>query len=320
VAGLRHAGSKVGFSDLGPQISISAPAGNCINIGAGEPCLYPILSSSNSGTQRPNAGGSIWTDSYDFSVGTSFAAPIVTGTAALMLSAQPQLLPDELRRLMQASARSFPTSGAGNDEYGQPVPVCRAPDGTDQLQCYCSTALCGAGMLDAAAAVSAAGGTLARLSSEPAVPVVGDTVSLSAAPSLPGSGRSVVAYAWSLVGNPDSAASFSGAVDAAQATFQATRVGKVTVNLLITDDAGHQSSVQRSIEIAAPMPPAPDLEALSDASADAGGGGGGGGGSGGGSGGGASSALWVALLCLAIAALLHTRRHRQILAGSPLQR
>ena len=31
VAGLRHAGSKVGFADLGPAISISAPAGNCVN-------------------------------------------------------------------------------------------------------------------------------------------------------------------------------------------------------------------------------------------------------------------------------------------------
>ena len=52
VAGLRHVGSKVGFSDLGSAIAISAPAGNCINIGVNEPCLYPILSSSNSGTQR----------------------------------------------------------------------------------------------------------------------------------------------------------------------------------------------------------------------------------------------------------------------------
>jgi serine protease len=108
VAGLRHVGSKVGFSDLGAPIAISAPAGNCVNIGVGEPCLYPILTSSNSGTQRPNAGGSIWTDGIDFSAGTSFAAPIVAGTAALMLSARPQLLPDELRSLMQASAGAFP--------------------------------------------------------------------------------------------------------------------------------------------------------------------------------------------------------------------
>jgi serine protease len=297
VAGLRHVGSKVGFSDLGSAIAISAPAGNCINIGANEPCLYPILSSSNSGTQRPNAGGSIWTDSFNLSVGTSFAAPIVAGTAALMLSARPQLLPQELLRAMQASARPFPTSGAGNDENGQPVPMCRAPDGSNQSQCYCSVGLCGAGMLDAASAVLASTGTLARIGVDPLAPRVGDTLLLSAAPSLPGSGRSVVAYAWSLAGNPGVVAGFSGATNGPDASLLASGVGTVTVQLLVTDDSGQQSSAQRSIEVIAAPVPAPPPEP--SASAPAGGGGGGGG---------ASSLLWVGLLGLAVAALLHARR------------
>ncbi|HYN60094.1 MAG TPA: S8 family peptidase, partial [Rubrivivax sp.] len=225
VAGLRHVGSKVGFSDLGAAIALSAPAGNCINIGANEPCLYPILSSSNSGTQRPNAGGSIWTDSFNISVGTSFAAPIVAGTAALMLSARPQLLPQELKALLQTSARAFPTSGAGNDSDGQPVPMCRAPDGNDQQQCYCSVGLCGAGMLDAAAAVLASNGTLARIGLDPGAPRVGDTLQLSAAPSLPGSGRSVVAYAWSLASNPGVVAGFSGASNGPDVALLASGAG-----------------------------------------------------------------------------------------------
>ncbi len=41
VSGLRHIGTKVGFSDIGPEVSLSAPGGNCVNPGAGEPCLYP---------------------------------------------------------------------------------------------------------------------------------------------------------------------------------------------------------------------------------------------------------------------------------------
>ena len=118
---------------------------------------------------------------YNSSVGTSFSAPLVAGTAALMLSARPQLQPQEVLACMQSSARAFPTSGAGNDENGQPVPMCRAPDGSDQLQCYCSVGLCGAGMLDADAAVLAATGTLARIGAAPAAPVVGDTLRLSAA-------------------------------------------------------------------------------------------------------------------------------------------
>ena len=37
VAALRHVGTKVGFSDVGPEIAIAAPGGNCVNIGASEP-------------------------------------------------------------------------------------------------------------------------------------------------------------------------------------------------------------------------------------------------------------------------------------------
>ena len=251
VAGLRHVGSKVGFSDLGAPIAISAPAGNCVNIGVDEPCLYPILSSSNSGMQRPNAGGSIWTDGIDFSVGTSFAAPIVAGTAALMLSARPQLLPEELRNLMQASARAFPTTGAGLDENGLPVPMCRPPDGSDQLQCYCSVGLCGAGMLDAAASVRAATATVARIGLDPATPAVGDTVRLSASASLVAAGRSLVAYDWSLLGDPTGVAGFSGSTTGPDAELLATGEGTVTVNLRVTDDAGQRFSVQRSIDVGA---------------------------------------------------------------------
>ena len=153
VAGLRHSGAKVGFSDLGPEVTIAAPAGNCVNIEPGSPCLYPILTASNSGTREPVAGGSIWTDSFNISVGTSFATPIVAGAAALLLSARPDWTPTQVRAALQRSARPFPTSGSTNGSDTTPVPLCRAPDGTDQLQCYCSTGLCGAGMLDIGAAV-----------------------------------------------------------------------------------------------------------------------------------------------------------------------
>lgn len=155
VTGLRHAGSKVGFSDLGPEITIAAPGGNCVNTASGTPCLYPILTSSNSGTQGPVANGSIWTDSYKISVGTSFSAPIVAGVVALMLSAQPALTPPEVIAALKRTARPFPTTGADNGSDPTPVPMCQPSDGvTEQLQCYCTTALCGAGMIDAAAAVA----------------------------------------------------------------------------------------------------------------------------------------------------------------------
>jgi hypothetical protein len=163
VGGLRHVGTKVGFSDLGPEVALSAPAGNCVDVGLGDPCRYPILTTSNAGTTTPltdATGGSIYTDSFNASVGTSFVAPLVAGTAALMLSAQPALTPSAVRTLLLATARPFPTTGGDNGD-GTPVPQCTAPQfngstPVDQFQCYCTTATCGAGMLDAGAAVAAA--------------------------------------------------------------------------------------------------------------------------------------------------------------------
>ncbi|MEY4753819.1 MAG: hypothetical protein RJA44_1494, partial [Pseudomonadota bacterium] len=85
VAGVRHTGTKVGYSNLGPEVTIAAPAGNCVNsTGA---CLYPILSTSNDGTTVP--GNPIYSDGIHFAVGTSFSAPLVSGTVALMLAANP---------------------------------------------------------------------------------------------------------------------------------------------------------------------------------------------------------------------------------------
>jgi len=164
VAGLRHAGTKVGFSDLGAPIAIAAPAGNCVNTTAGSPCLYPILTTADAGTTTATA--STYTDSFHPSLGTSFAAPLVSGTAALMLSVRPTLLPAEVRQIVQATARVFPTTGGDNGD-GSVVPQCTVPQfdaggaAIDQLQCYCTTNTCGAGMLDARAAVLAASTGLA---------------------------------------------------------------------------------------------------------------------------------------------------------------
>ncbi|MFN7664993.1 MAG: S8 family serine peptidase, partial [Inhella sp.] len=58
VAVVRHVCSKVGFSVLGSEIAIAAPGGNCVNIQQGQPCLYPLLTTSNNGLRGPVAGGS----------------------------------------------------------------------------------------------------------------------------------------------------------------------------------------------------------------------------------------------------------------------
>ncbi len=286
VAGLRHVGSKVGFSDLGPEISISAPAGNCVNVGPGDACLYPILTTSNGGTTVPFAANSIYTDSFNTTLGTSFSAPLVAGTAALMLSAQPSLTPAEVLALLKQSARAFPTTGASNGD-GTTVPQCTAPqfdannNPVDQSQCYCTSTTCGAGMLDAGAAVLATVGVQARIIASPGGPVAGQAVALSAAQSLVAPGRSIVSYAWTLVDGGGIVTGFTSATNGVATSVTPSAPGRFTVSVTITDDQGTTSITSLAVDVAEVMvPPEPP-------------------GSGGG-GGGAVGGLWLLLLGLAV--------------------
>src|SRR4029078_12689471 len=76
VAALRHAGSKVGFSNLGPEVTIGAPGGNCVNTNGG-PCLFSLDTTSNLGATVPTTH--TYTDQLNTNLGTSFSAPIVSG-------------------------------------------------------------------------------------------------------------------------------------------------------------------------------------------------------------------------------------------------
>ena len=288
VLALRHAGSKVGFSDLGPEIAIAAPGGNCINITAGSACLYPILSATNTGSQGPIS--SSWTNSFDITVGTSFSSPLVAGVVALMVSQQPTLSVAQVRSALQSSARPFPTTGADNGP-SDPTPVaqCRAPaTGVDQLQCYCNTSFCGAGMLDAGQAVAAVSGAFARIDVTTTTPTAGASVSLSATGSLASPGSTVTQYSWSLSNGGGVVTGFSSATNASTATLLPTAGGNVTVQLTVTDSAGQSNTTSQLVAVAAaPAPaPAPVPPAAT-----------------GGGGGGASSGVWVAGVGLAAALL-----------------
>lgn len=148
VAGLRHVGSKVGFSSMGPEVALAAPGGNCVNLNGS--CLYPMVTTSNSGTRGPAANTYTYNEA---AVGTSFATPLVAGVAALLYARDPSLTAAQVRNALTSTARPFPTSGSGSTVNACPAPVA----GTEVLECYCTATTCGAGMLDARAAVASVG-------------------------------------------------------------------------------------------------------------------------------------------------------------------
>ena len=116
VAATVRNGGRASYSNFGSKVAIAAPGGGA---GGG------IVSTLNTGTTVPAA------DSYASYQGTSMASPHVAGVVSLMLSANPALTPAQVLAKLQSSARAFPV-GTGSD---------------------CSKALCGAGIVDAAAAL-----------------------------------------------------------------------------------------------------------------------------------------------------------------------
>lgn len=143
-------GFRASYSNVGRDADVAAPGGDL----ASSP--EQVLVATNKGTDSPS-------DKFGYrsATGTSVAAPHVAGVLALMLSMEPALSNRELEALMLDNARAFPT---------QEHPMYDA-------EFACEKAYCGAGILDAFAAVKAV---------ETHVPgTYLDSPSLAAAQSIP---------------------------------------------------------------------------------------------------------------------------------------
>ncbi|HTL93584.1 MAG TPA: S8 family serine peptidase [Steroidobacteraceae bacterium] len=192
IAGLRQVGTKVGYSSLGPEIALAAPAGNCVNTGPGEPCLFSIVTTTNTGTNGP--ASNTYTDEYNFNVGTSFSAPIVAGIAGLMVAVNGNLTPDQLIARLQKSSQPFPVSTTPG------VPMCHVPTGANDVQtneCSCTTQTCGAGMANANGAVLEALRPIAAVKVSGTVQA-GSPVTLDASASAAACHASIASYAWTV--------------------------------------------------------------------------------------------------------------------------
>jgi serine protease len=232
IGGLRNTGTKVGFSNLGPTVALSAPGGNCVSsTGA---CTYSLATTTNNGTTTPGTNG--YTDQLNPNLGTSFSAPIVTGIAALMVSVNPNLRPGELITRLKQGAKAFPGAATGSN-----TPTCHVPASSSDVQtseCVCTTQTCGAGMANAPGALTSALRPVVAITI-PATIAAGQNVSFSAAASGAACGRTIAGYAWTVVSPANYA--IQGATTAS-ATLVAPSSGTVTLNVTVTDDAGHSDS------------------------------------------------------------------------------
>lgn len=125
VAATTTTGDRAPYSNRGTSVDLAAPGGS----GSDLTTLIAFL--TNTGKTTPSTvfglGGG---------AGTSFATPMVSGVIGLMLAVAPGLGPDQVRSIVTSTAKAFP---AGSE---------------------CTTATCGAGILDARAAVAAASAPL----------------------------------------------------------------------------------------------------------------------------------------------------------------
>ncbi|MGM9488585.1 S8 family peptidase [Ideonella sp. YS5] len=119
VAAVGRTGARAYYSNYGSVVDVAAPGGDMSGGTANG-----VYSTLNAGTTSPGA------DSYAYYQGTSMATPHVVGVVALMLAKNSALTPDQVESMLKSTARAFP----GN------------------------CAQCGAGIVNASAAVDAAAG------------------------------------------------------------------------------------------------------------------------------------------------------------------
>ncbi len=245
VGGLRQAGTKVGYSSLGPELAISAPAGNCgQNSTSSSTCLYSLETTVNLGATAPGANS--YTDQLSNpNLGTSFSAPIVSGIAALMLATNGNLTAPQLIARLKEGSKSFPQTSADTSPTGTQPPACHVPASSSDVQnseCICTLdgKTCGAGMANALGAVNAASRPIAAIVL-PTNVAAGQSVTFDASGSATACGHQVPTYTWKVNGTV--------VPGATAGTFMtnAPSSGATAIQLIVTDDASQTDSINISL-------------------------------------------------------------------------
>jgi serine protease len=283
VGAVQRDGAKTDYSFVGSNMALMAPGGHAISSNNPANTTTLLFSSDNAGLTSPTPGAGY---TYGYKAGTSFSAPLAAGVASLMLAINPNLSPDALIARMKSSALPHASSGG----YFS----CSA---SSIVACNCTTALCGAGMLNPLGAVQDAVKPAAVIAAV-GNPGLGATVVLDGRASAAVGTPTIASYAWSQVSG--AAVSIPNASASLTQVILPNAAGSFVFKLRVTDSLSQIGEAQLYIQLEAPV------AALNDESS------GGGSGSGGGGGGGGADRALLVLLTLLVCGLFLRRFLSQI--------
>ena len=215
-------GDSADYANVGSGTHISAPGGGLgtLILGTGA----EIYSTLNTGLTIPLS------DSYRVSKGTSMATPHVAGVAALLASLQPAITPNAVLSVLTNSVRAFP---AGT--FCAPVsPPAVQPN-------------CGAGMLDAKAAIDRLNSLAptASASITPGVKLTGSTVALTGVATPKVGGNPTFSYQWTQLNG--SAVTLLTSNSASASFIAPARGGVYSFLLKATDGSGLAATSQVTV-------------------------------------------------------------------------
>lgn len=205
VAATERFGARAYYSNYGSVVDVSAPGGDVAYDGT-----HGVASTLNDGATSPGS------ETYVYYQGTSMAAPHVSGVAALLYASDAGITPAQVESVLKSTARALPGACSGG---------------------------CGAGIIDASAAIDAVdgGGTPTNQAPTAGFAFSASDLFVTFTDSSSDSDGSIVGYSWDF--------GDGGTSSDQNPSYTYAAAGTYSVSLTVTDDDGASDSEIQSVSV-----------------------------------------------------------------------